>query len=106
MIIFVCIACSAPTVTEEISVPPLEVNANIILHCPIEGAVQSQWLKVTNQGDILPFGSPSSILSVEFFSTADQGYYYCEGIGGGAYSDQIVSTEPVPLILEGIQLFM
>ena len=81
---------------------PLSLNTDLSLQCPIEGAVQRQWLKVTNNGADLPSDTSSSVLIFEEFSAADQGYYFCEGTGGGNHSDEVAATDPVLLILEGI----
>ena len=92
---------SAPSVTEDVMVMPLSPNIDLSLQCPIAGAVQRQWLKVTNNGADLPSETSSSILIFEEFSAADQGYYFCEGRGGGNHTNEVAATDPILLILEG-----
>ena len=89
-----------PSVTGEIVIPEL-LNQNFTVACPIEGAIRRQWLKNGVRGTVPPFGVHSSILQFELFSTGDQGYYYCEGFGGGVYRDVTVATEPALLLLKG-----
>ena len=80
---------------------PLSLNVDLSLQCPIEGAVRRQWLRVTSSGSALPTNTSSSVLTFEEFSAADQGYYFCEGTGGGTHSEETAATKPVLLILKG-----
>ncbi|XP_071490278.1 uncharacterized protein [Diadema antillarum] len=88
-----------PEVTSEIVVAPIQYRENITFVCPIEGAVQRQWLRHTSQGTVALFDNPSPVLHFQTFGAQDQGYYHCEGLGGGEFRDETVSTEPLLIAL-------